>query len=73
MSGIRTIRQVASSKSTRLTDERLQLAMVRCIADQLDQTLGETNPQLPSGVRSQLADELELLARALRANDHSPG
>ena len=71
MSGIGAIRQVASSKSTRLMDERLQLAMVRCIADQLYQTLGETNPHADSGVRLQLAEELELLARAVRANDHN--
>jgi hypothetical protein len=53
----------------RSASERLHLATVRCIADELDRSLAETTPLPKSSLREQLADELELLARALREND----
>jgi hypothetical protein len=49
--------------------QRLHLATVRCIADELDRSLDETTPLPPSSLKEQLADELEQLARALREND----
>jgi hypothetical protein len=49
--------------------DRLYLAAVRCIADELDRSLTETTPIPKSSLRLHLADELELLARALREGD----
>jgi hypothetical protein len=53
----------------RSASDRLHLATVRCLADELDRSLAETTPLPQSRLREQLADELELLARALREND----
>jgi hypothetical protein len=53
----------------RCASERLHLATIRCLADELDRSLAETTPLPQSSLREQLADELELLARALRDND----
>jgi hypothetical protein len=53
----------------RSASERLHLATVRCIADEFDRSLAQSTPLRKSSLRQQLADELELLARALREND----
>jgi hypothetical protein len=53
----------------RSASDRLHLATVRGLADELDRSLAETTPLPQSSLREQLADELELLARALREND----
>jgi hypothetical protein len=53
----------------RSASERLHLAAVRSIADELDRSLVEARPLSKSSLRQQLADELELLASALREND----
>jgi hypothetical protein len=56
----------ASAAGNRPATERVRLAAVRVIADELERVLGEPSPHAQSGLREQLADELELLARALR-------
>ena len=53
----------------RSASERLHLATVRCIADELDRSLIQTTPLPKSSLRQQLAEELEQLARALRENE----
>jgi hypothetical protein len=49
--------------------ERLYLAAIRGIADELDRSLVQTSSQPRSSLRRQLAEELERLARVLREND----
>ena len=48
--------------------ERLLLAMVRLLADQMDRAIVESDSVLQLSMRLQLAEELELLAGALRAH-----
>jgi hypothetical protein len=49
--------------------ERLHLAAIRGIADELDRSLAQTSSQPRLSLRRQLAEELERLARELRQND----
>jgi len=49
--------------------ERLHLAAVRGIADELERSLAQMSSQRNSALRRQLAEELERLARELREND----
>ena len=49
--------------------ERLHLAAIRGIADELDRSLAQTSSQPTLSLRLQLAEELERLARELRQND----
>jgi hypothetical protein len=53
----------------RSASDRLHLATVRCLADELDRALADHAPLPKSSLRQQLADELERLACALREND----
>jgi hypothetical protein len=50
-------------------NERLHLAAIRGIADELDRSLAQTSSEPRSSLRRQLADELERLARELRQDD----
>jgi hypothetical protein len=50
-------------------NERLHLAAIRGIADELDRSLAQTSSEPRLSLRRQLADELERLARELRQND----
>jgi hypothetical protein len=61
----------ACRDANRSATERVQLAAVRVVVDELERVLGETEPYLRSGLRQQLAEQLELLARTLRAHDCS--
>ena len=50
-----------------LAKDRLLLAMVRLLADEMDRAVVDSDSRLRSSIRLQLAEELELLASALRA------
>jgi hypothetical protein len=49
---------------------RRQLAAVRAVADELEHAFDGDSSHVPSSLMQQLAEELEDLARALRAGDH---
>lgn len=54
---------------------RMQVAEVRSIVDEIERSFiqSQLEQALPSGLCDQLAEELELLARALRRNDPETG
>jgi len=54
------------SPARAIAKDRLVLATVRLLADQLDRAIVEADTALQCAMRLQLADELECLARALR-------
>ena len=69
MRGLRAAGVEPPRAGGRPTRDRLHLATVRCIADELDRSLTEPTPLPPSSLRQQLADELERLVRALRESE----
>jgi hypothetical protein len=52
-----------------IADTRMRVAVVRCIADELERALDVPNNRLHNGIKQQLADELEKLARALKVEE----
>jgi len=61
--------RTASSDANRSATERVHLATIRVVVDELERAFGETEPCFRSGLRRQLAEQLELLARILRTHD----
>jgi hypothetical protein len=50
---------------------RVELALVRVIVDEVDRALEASDQRRQSALRTQLAEQLERLARALREDDRA--